>query len=282
MKPVYLITLFTFLCSVAFAQLKTPAPSPTVTMVQDMGISKVTLTYSRPGMKDREVFGNLVPFGKVWRTGANASTTLEFSEPIKFAGNEVPAGKYAIYTVPNEDNWKIIVSKALGWGAGNFDESMNVASFEVKTEKLANAYETFTIDFSDFTQNGAHMNIKWENTKVSFALEMSTDEAVMAQLERMMKNPEASLAGTYYQAAQYYFDTDRDTEKALTWVNKALEYNPNPYWVIRLKSRILAKKKDYKAAIETANMSIEKATEAGNMDYVKMNKDAIAKWEKMQ
>jgi len=282
MRPVYLITLFTFLCSAAFAQLKTPAASPSVTMVQDMGISKVTLTYSRPGIKGRKVFGDLVPFGKVWRTGANASTTLEFSEPIKFAGNEVPAGKYAIYTVPNKDSWKIMVSKALGWGAGNYDESMNVASFEVKPETTDLTYETFTIDFSDFTTSGAHFNIYWENTKVSFALEMGTDEAVMAQLDRMMGNPEASLARTYFQAAQYYFDTERDSDKALAWVNKALEYNPNPYWVIRLKSRILARNKDYKAAVKTAQLSLEKATEAGNMDYVKMNKDAIAKWEKMQ
>jgi len=282
MRPVYLITILSFLYSAAFAQLKTPAASPSISIEQEMGISKVKLTYSRPGVKGRKVFGDLVPYGKVWRTGANASTTLEFSEPLSFAGQSVPAGKYAIYTIPNEGNWTVMVSKALGWGAGNYDKSMNVAEFEVKAEQLENPYETFTIDFSDFTQNGAYMNIKWENTKVSFPLEMKTDEQVIAQLERMMKNPEASLAGTYYQAAQYYFDTDRDTEKALTWVNKALEYNPNPYWVIRLKSRILAKKKDYKAAIETAKMSVEKATEAGNMDYVKLNNDAIAKWEKMQ
>jgi len=282
MKPVYLITLFTFLCSASFAQLKTPAASPSVTMVQDMGISKVTLTYSRPGMKGRKVFGDLVPFGKVWRTGANASTTLEFSESIKFAGNEVPAGKYALYTIPNKDSWKIMISKALGWGAGNYDESMNVASFDVKTETTDATYETFTIDFSDLTSSGAHLNIYWENTKVSFPMKMDTDKAVIAQLDRMMVNPEASLAGTYYQAAQYYFDTERDSKKALEWVNKALEYNPNPYWVIRLKSRILARNKDYKAAVETAKLSMQKATEAGNMDYVKMNKDAIAKWEKMQ
>ena len=281
MKPVYLITLFTFLCSAAFAQLKTPAASPTVTMVQDMGISKVTLTYSRPGMKGRKIFGDLVPFGNVWRTGANASTTLEFSEPISFAGTEVPAGKYAIYTVPNKDSWKIMISKALGWGAGNYDESADVASFEVKPVKTDITYETFTIDFSDFTNEGAHLNIYWENTKVSFPMEMDADKAVMAQLDRMMQNPEASLAGTYYQAAQYYFDTERDTDKALEWVNKALEYNPNPYWVIRLKSRLLARKKDYKAAIATAKESLEKATAAGNMDYVKLNNDAIAEWEKM-
>ena len=125
-----------------------------------------------------------------------------------------------------------MISKALGWGAGNYDESMNVASFKVKPEKLADPYENFTIAFSDLTSSGANLNIMWDKVKVSFPLEMNTDEKVIGQLDRMMENPEASLAGTYYQAAQYYFNTERDTDKALAWVEKSLEYNPNPYWVI--------------------------------------------------
>jgi len=280
MKLLSLTTFFVLISSIAWAQLQTPAASPTMTMVQELGISKVTLTYSRPGMKGRKIFGDLVPYDKIWRTGANSATTLEFAESIKFAGQAVPAGKYALFTIPGKSSWTVIISKAMGWGTGNYDEGMNVAKFEVTPEQLPSPYETFTIDFSDFKQNGAHLNIMWEKTKVSFPLEMDTDEQVMAQLDRMMQDPEASLAGVYYQAAQYYFDTERDTEQALKWVEQSLAYNPNPYWVIRLKSRLLARKKDYKGAIKTAKLSMEKAQAAGNQDYVKLNKDAIEVWKK--
>jgi len=274
--------LFLLPAALVFGQLKTPQPSPTVTVTQELGISKVVLSYSRPGKKGREIFGELVPYGRMWRTGANASTTLEFFDPVKVGGKEVPAGKYALFTIPGKENWTIILSKSLGWGAGNYNQADDAARFAVKSEQLPVNYENFTIDFANFSSNSADLQLMWDDVRVSFPVEMDVDQQVIAQIDRVMQNPESSLAGTYYSAAQYYFDTERDTEKALEWVEKSLEYNPNAYWVIRLKSRLQARQKNYKAAIETATLSMKKAEEAGNPDYIKLNSNAIAEWKKMQ
>jgi hypothetical protein len=263
-----------------FAQLKTPAASPSMSFTQEIGISQIKVTYARPGVKGRKIFGDFIPWGEVWRTGANASTTLEFADEVSLNGNKVPAGKYALFTIPGKDAWTVIISGEGGWGAMGYNPEKDVVRFQVTPQKTAQLIETFTIDFQEFKGNGATMVLAWENTQVPIQVEMDVDTQVMARLNQLMKNPENSLAGLYYQAAAYYFDTNRDPKQALEWINKSLSYDPNPYWVLRLKSRIQARMNDWKGAVETAKVSMEKAEQAGNQEYVRLNKEAIAEWQK--
>ncbi|WP_020526299.1 DUF2911 domain-containing protein [Flexithrix dorotheae] len=274
-----LINVMALFVSVGFSQIQAPAASPKTTITQAFGLSEITLEYHRPGKKGREIFGDLVQYGAVWRTGANGATAITFKDDVTFAGENVKAGKYSIYTIPGEEEWTIILNSFEGWGTV-YDKKKDVLRLSAKAETLAESVETFTIDFSDFTDNSTIMSLKWENVSVPLKIEMEVDSKVMAQIEATMKNPDALNAGSYYQAAAYYLQTDRDLDQALEWVNQSLELDPKPYWVYRLKSSILAGKKEYKAAIQTAEKSMEAAEAAGNMDYVRLNRNNIEEWKK--
>jgi hypothetical protein len=265
----------------AQAQIKTPVPSPSSMVTQQIGIMEVTVNYSRPGVKGRKIFGGLVPFGELWRTGANATTKFTFSDEVSIEGTKIPAGDYGLYTIPDEDEWTIIFNKKLGWGTGQYDEKEDVARFTVKPIKHPNSVQTFTIGFANVTDNSAYVELNWENTIVQFKIEFDVDAKVMAQIEKVMENPEAGLANTYYSAADYYFNNDKDQKKALEWVSKAVEINPDAYWMLRLKSRVQAKMGDYKNAIKTAELGKAAAQKANNQQYVKYNEEAIAEWGKM-
>lgn len=263
----------------AFAQeqIKTPRPSPGVILTQYIGVMEVTVKYSRPGIKEREIFGGLVPFGELWRTGANATTSLTFSDDVTIEGKAVPAGEYGLYTIPNNKEWTIVINKNLGWGTSAYKKEGDVARFTVKPEKVAHTVETFTIEFDHIKDNWAYVVLSWENTLVKFKIEFDVDSKVMAQIEKEMNN-----STPYYAAAEYYFNNDKDQKKALVWVNIAIEKSSDAFWIVRLKSRIQAKMGDYRGAIETAKLSIESAKKAGNEQYIKFNQDAIAEWEKMK
>ncbi len=268
----------------AFAQekIQTPRPSPGVTLTQQIGVMEVTVKYSRPGIKDREIYGGLVPFGELWRTGANATTSFTFSDDVTIEGNKVPAGEYGLYTIPTTDEWTIIFNKNLGWGTGAYKEEDDVARFTVKPEKMAHTVETFTIEFGNIKDNWAYVVLSWENTMVKFKIEFDVDSKVMAQIDKEMAAPEKTHENNYYAAADYYYNHDKDLNKALAWVNKAIEKKADAFWMIRLKSQIQAKMGNYKDAIETAKLGMEAAKNAGNDQYVKFNQDAIAEWEKMK
>ena len=193
--------------TIAFAQLKTPAPSPNATIEQMVGLTQVKIEYSRPGKKDREIFGKLVPYGEMWRTGANASTKIEFDNDIVIGGKEIPAGKYALYTIPGELEWTIIIHKNLeNWGVGEYKEADDAVRFTVKTTKLNDVVETLTIDFSHLTSDGAYLNISWANTLVAIVLDSKSGEKVEKQIKELLI--EGPSAGTYYGAARYYLDND--------------------------------------------------------------------------
>ncbi|MBX2840205.1 MAG: DUF2911 domain-containing protein [Flammeovirgaceae bacterium] len=275
-----LINIAALFISVGFSQIQAPAASPKSTITQAFGLSEITLEYHRPGKKGREIIGALVPYDAVWRTGANATTAITFKDDVTLGGEAVKAGKYSLYTIPGKEEWTIILNSFEGWGT-IYNEKKDVLRFKAKVETLTETVETFTIDFSDFTDNSTVMTLKWDNAAVPIKIEMEVDSKVMAQIEATMKNPDELNASSYYQAAAYYLQTDRDLDQALEWINQSLELDPKPYWVYRLKSSILAGKKEYKAAIQTAETSMEAAEAAGNMDFVRMNKKNIEEWKKL-
>ena len=273
---------FSLIVTATFAQqINTPAPSPSSKVEQAFGLSTVTIDYSRPGVKGRTVFGDLVPYGKVWRTGANASTQIEFSSDVKLEGKDVPAGRYAIYSIPGESKWTIMIYKdlSLGGRVSGYDESKELVRFDVTPVKIGMSVESFTIDINDLKDNAATLGIMWSDVYVPIKMTIDTQSEVVAQIERFAKNPEAALANNYFSAAGYYMSIDKDLDKALEWITAAVEIRPEAFWMSRRKSLIEAKLGNYKDAIKTAEMSKEVAEKAKNADYVKMNSDSIAEWK---
>ena len=275
-----LVVLF---CAVGFtlgttAQIKTPQPSPSAKLEQKVGLTDITVVYSRPSMKGRTIFGNLVPFDKMWRTGANANTIVTFGDDVKIGGKDLPKGDYALYTKPGQDSWDVIFYKNTeNWGTPKEWKDSEVAlETTVTPVKSPMTIETFTIMFSDLTNNDAHMNLIWENTIAPIKIEVPTQKIASESIDTAMKG----LSGNdYYAAASYYLDEKKDLDKALTWIDKAVELRgDDAFWILRKKSLIeaeLGKKKD---AISTAKKSLAAAEKAGNADYVKLNKDSLKEW----
>ena len=265
---------------VSQAQVLTPQPSPKCTLNQMVGLTDVEIEYSRPGTKGRNVFGDLVPFGKVWRTGANSNTIISFSEDVVIDGKTLKKGKYALYTLPKVESWEVIFySKTDNWGNPEVWNEEDVAlRASVVSEMLNRNVESFTIDINNLDNNFANLNLSWEKTLVSLKFEVPTQKMAMASIDKVLAGPSA---GDYFSAAQFYLQSNGDLTKALTYVNKALELNKqNPFWYTKLKSLIQAKLGDKKGAIETAKISLAAAKVAKNNDYVKMNEDNILEWSK--
>lgn len=260
--------------SVIAQQLKVPAASPVQTIKQSFGLSEIMIDYSRPSAKNRVVFGDVVPFGKVWRTGANSATKITFGDDVKVEGTEVKAGTYAIYTIPNKESWEIMLYKDLTLGGNVADYKMEneVVRFKVKTIALSNKVETFTMGVADITATSANIELMWENTKVMFAVMTEIDSKIMKNIESNVVKDNRP----YYQAASYYYENNKDLKTALDWVNKAMVANPKAYWVVMLKAKIQLKLNDKKGAIETANLVIKMATEDKDDSYVKQAEKLIA------
>lgn len=265
-------TLLTF--SGNAQQLKVPAPSPLQTIKQAFALSDISLEYSRPSAKGRIVFGDLVPFGKTWRTGANGATKITFGEDVKVEGNDLKAGSYAIYSVPNKDSWEIMFYKdlTLGGDVSNYKTENEVLRIKVKPSALSQQVESFTINFADLKPNSLNVELQWEKTRVAFNVVSEIDSKIMKNIETAVNND----SRPYYQAASYYYENDKDLKQALTWVDKAIEQNPKAFWVATLKAKIQLKMKENKNAIESANKAIALAKEAQNDDYVKINEKIIA------
>lgn len=262
------------------AQVKTPQASPKSTTTQVVGLTNVEIVYSRPSAKGRDVFNNLVPFGKLWRTGANENTTITFSDDVVIDGKTLPKGKYALYTTPRADNWEIVFySDTNNWGnPETWDETKVALRTNAKPEMLGRNVESLTIDINNLDHNYAYLEISWEKTLVAIKFEVPTQKTAMASIDKALAGP---TAGDYYASAQYLFQSNGDTSKALIYSNKALEISKDkPFYYYRLKSLIQAKNGDKKGAIETAKISLAGAEAAKNQDYVKMNKDSIAEWSK--
>jgi hypothetical protein len=278
MKNIFTLILGILVSGIAFAQIKTPPPSPTFELKGTVGFADVKVVYSRPSARERKVAGNLIPYNEVWRTGANASTKISFSEEVKLDGHKVPAGDYALYSLFTEDKATIILSKNLSWwGTIGYDPADDFLRFDVPVKHPSSHYETFTISFSDFTRNSANLNLKWEHTKAMFKIESDVDARVMADIKTQLIDGKSASPRSYYDGAVYYYDTDRDPKLALTWVTKAIDASEKPqYWMYYMKAQFLAKNNKKTEAIATAKKSSELAKEAGNMDYVNLNEQLIA------
>jgi tetratricopeptide (TPR) repeat protein len=265
------------------AQVKVPMPSPKASLTQMVGLTEVEVEYSRPSMKGRVIYGDLVPFGKVWRTGANENTTITFSDDVMVGGTTLKKGKYALYTKPKADSWEVyFYSDPQNWGnPEKWDDSKIAAKVNVAPTMLSKPVETFTISINNLTNDNATLDIAWEKTLVSVKFDVPTQKTAMASIEKALGGPGA---GDYYSAAQYYYQSNGDMNKALDYVNKAISMaKPGadvPFWQTRLKSEIQAKLGDKKGAIDTAKISLAAAEKAKNEDYIKINNENIKDWSK--
>ena len=280
MKKITVLLLSVFTGYLGLAQIETPAPSPSSTLNHNVGLTEVAVKYSRPSMRGRTVFGNLVPFGKVWRTGANANTTISFSDDVVVAGQSLKAGTYAIFTKPESDFWEVyFYTDTDNWGAPQqWDASKVAATAKVPAKKSSWPVETFSITIDNINNNGATLGMHWENTSVEVPFEVPTKSEAMESIKRVMAGPSGN---DYFAAASYYYQEGLDLNTAKIWADKAVEMNPEAFWMSRLQSLIYAKLGDTKGAIAAAKKSLAAAQKAGNADYVKMNEDSLKEWGAM-
>ena len=279
MKKLLSIAVIFCLTFSVTAQIETPQPSPFGKIEQKVGLTDVSVEYSRPGMRGRTIFGDLVPFGEVWRTGANANTKITFSDDVKINGKELKKGSYGIYTVPNQGSWEVMFySDTSNWGVPQeWDDSKVALKATAETMEMPMKMETFTILIDDLKNNSATLNFIWENTIAMLNIEVPADEKAMASIERVMNGPSAN---DYFAAASFYHEAGKDLEKAHKWVTKATEMaGDQAFWMLRRKSLIEADMGKKDQAIATAKKSLASAEKAKNADYVKMNKESIKEWE---
>jgi hypothetical protein len=255
-----------------------PQPSTTTTIKQDFGMGSVELTYSRPNAKGRRIFGDLVPYDKLWRTGANAATKLVFSDPVEIGGKRLDSGTYVLYTIPGLDNWEIIINKGIkNWGTEGYKESEDVCRFKVESQKIKNKLETFTMQFADVKPESCGLHIMWAKTEVVITITQNTlKEKLRVSIEEGMKTDKKP----YWQAAQFYNEYDNNLTKALDNCTKAIEGNDKAYWMWLYKAKIQKELGDKEGALVSSKRSSELAKEAKNEDYVKMNEDLQKKLNK--
>jgi hypothetical protein len=276
-RVIYLMTLLicTVFSEATAQQINMPQASPTAKISQKIGLTDVSIEYARPSMKGRKIFGELVPYGEVWRTGANAATLLSFSTDVTIENQPVKAGTYALYSIPDKDDWTIILSSNTKlWGAVGYNASEDILRVNVKAGKTGQRYETMEFNFVDMTDNAAFVAIKWENTRVAFKIETEVDDIVMAQIKELVIDTEVTNPGLYYQAANYYYTNKKDLRLAYDWISKSVADDAK-YWTMHLKAKIEAELGMKKEAIESANKSMEMAKEAKNPDYVGLNERLI-------
>ena len=254
--------------------LRTPPPSTTQSVKQEFALSAVELSYSRPGMKGRKIFGDLVPYGKVWRTGANAATTITFGEEVQFGGKKVPAGKYGLLTIPGEQEWTVILSKQLDvTSPAAYKQDQDVVRVQASVAQLPFNMESFTIMFNEVKNTSMELMMLWDNVAVTVPIAADVDTKVMGQINTLMNNDNRP----YFNAAMYYLDNGKDLNTAIKWFDKAIEQNPKAFWVYHQKANALAKQGKKQEAVVTAQKSIELAKEAKNDDYVALNEKLIAR-----
>lgn len=274
MKKLLLVALVAGSFSFANAQqLRTPAPSPAQTIKQDFGLSDIELSYSRPGVKDRKIFGDLVPYGKVWRTGANNATTITFGDEVMIGGKKVPAGKYGLLTIPGADEWTMIISKQTDVSSpAAYKESEDVVRVKVKPATVGMKAETFTMQFANVQAESIELHMRWDDLMLSLPITANVEEKVMAQINNLMNKDNRP----YFGAAMYYIEKGKDMNQALAWLDKAVEQNPNAFWIHHQRANTLAKLGKKAEAKAAANKSMELAKTAKNDDYVRLNEKLLA------
>lgn len=281
MKKLLIFTLLFSLTLGMNAQVTTPQPSPLSKVQQRVGLTDITIEYSRPGVKDRKIFGELEAYDKIWRTGANKNTIITFSDPITFGGERIKPGSYALYTMPGESSWNVyLYGETENWGVPEkWDKNKIVAMAKAEIIKLPFQVETFTIDINNIRNGSASLDLMWENVYVSIPFEVPTDDKVLASINKALNvDPTAQ---DYYAAAVYYLQENKDINQAKIWIDKSMSMTESPaFWQLRQQSIIYAKSGDKQGAIVIAKKSLDGAKKAGNDQYIKFNQDSIAEWSK--
>lgn len=276
---IYLVLILSLNAFVASAQqFSIPQPSTQQIITQNFGLGQITLTYSRPNVKGRKVFGYMEPYGLVWRTGANSATTIKLSDSVTIEGKMVPAGEYALFSIPGEKQWVFILNKtAKQWGAYNYKESDDLMRFTVPVEKIAEPIETFTLQFADASLNNCTLQMDWDNTRACLHFKTDVDAQVMQNIDNAMAKSDKK---PYYFASIYYYNNNKDMKKALGWITEADKNQPNSFNIKYWKARIELKAGDKKTAIATATEGVKIATDENNAEYIRLNKEVIAEAEK--
>lgn len=279
MKKLFVLTAT--LCSItAFAQINMPQPSTTQRITQAFGMGSIELTYSRPNINGRSVLkenSDLAPLNKLWRTGANAATRLKFTDNVTIGGKKLDTGAYVLYTIPGKDTWEIILNKGLGnWGTDGYKEAEDVVRFKVKADKASGNTETFTMQFANIAFESCDLNIIWGSTSVRIPISTNIKDRLRAQVEKAL-SAEKVNPNAYYPAANFYYEWDKDMNKALNAATKATEVNQNGFWIFLLKAKIQRDMGDKVGAKASAEKCIELATTAKNDEYVKLGSALIKK-----
>lgn len=263
----------------ASAQIQTPQPSPASELHQTVGLTEVVINYSRPSARGRVVFGDLVPYDKIWRTGANANTTISFSDPVTIGETTLPAGTYALYTKPGADQWEVYFYTDTNNGGlpAQWDDSKVAARLTAPVYNMPDMVDTFTISIDSLGNNDAFLVLRWENTSIGFTISVPTREKAMQSIQEVMQGDKVT-ANDYYAAASYYFEEGLGLDQAREWIDKAVAMNGDAFWMSRRQSLIYAALGDTNGAIAAAKKSLEAAKKAGNADYVKMNEDSLREW----
>ena len=275
-----LFALTSIICLQATAQIKMPAASPTQTLSQEFGMGKIDITYSRPSIKGRSVFGEgslLAPTGVVWRTGANAATKVTFSHPVSVGGKTLAAGDYGLFTIPGKTEWIVILNtNSKGWGSFEYKESEDVVRVSVKPETTSNFTESFTINVDNITPETASICLKWANTMVCLPIATDIKPTIRKQIQDATTGANVN-ANVYSAAANFYYDIDKDYDKALVYVDKAIAGNANAYWLYLLKAKAQVALGDKKGARASAETCVKMAEAAKNADYVRSGKEILEK-----
>ena len=260
-KMLFTILAFLFFTMAAAAQVRMPQPSTTQTLKQDFGLGTIELTYSRPNTKGRKIFGDLVPWNKLWRTGANAATRIQFTDEVEINGRKIDTGTYVLYTIPNLDVWEIILNKGIkNWGTDGYNETEDIYRFKVEPERMKKKLETLTMQFSDVKPEACELHIMWEKTAIVIPIVTNVKEKIKAQIDAAMLTDKKP----YWQAAQYYNEYESNLTKALENCTKAFEANDKAYWILLYRAKIQKEMGDNAGAMISSKKSLELAKEAKN------------------
>lgn len=266
-----------FISLFAEAQLKTPAPSPTQSLRQDFGLGNIELAYSRPSVRGRKVYGDLLPYGQVWRTGANSATTISFTDEVIIGGKKIPAGKYGLLSIPGAKQWIMIISKQTDvTSPADYNVDQDMVRVNVSSVKSKSSTETFTLSIQDIKPTSCNLVLSWEKRSVSLPIQTEIESKIMANIDAAMKTEKPP----YYNAAMYYMDNGKDLNQALVWLDKAIESNATAFWIHYQRANCLAKLGRKEEAKAGAEKSKQLATAAKNGDYVKLNEKLIAELNK--
>ncbi len=266
--PVFFTLLNCLFFNVISAQVKLPPSSSTQTIKQDFGMGSIELTYSRPGTKERLVFGDLVPYGKLWRTGANEATRLVFKTPVEMGGRKIDTGTYVLYTIPEEETWEVIINRGINnWGIDGYKETEDIVRFTVPVMKVSAKTETFTMQFANIKPESCELQLMWEKKVIAIPITTNIKDKLKAQIEAALLSDKKP----YWQAAQFYFEYDLNLTKALENINKATEENSKAYYMFLYKATIQKAMGNNAGALESSKISLALAKDAKNDDYVRMN-----------